>query len=536
MKNRIQINLGTDHTLESTEQVIGRAGEGLVSRLEITVPNALSGYDAYIDFEKPNGETLRTPKLEVEYGVAYYDVPHYLLVDNGEIKVQLVFEKANGNVWKSSKKRYTILKSINASDDIPEKEDFISVAQKLIDELSQEVEEIAELLANDYNFAQAVIDACGGQRKIITINGIALRFFVGTQAEYDELGEGEKLNLFAIITDDTTKDRLFAEIDDLRSIVRGLQLTTSDVTNGKPYYLNGLESDNVRYITDPKTFDIDALNTVEDLGVYAFPSDFFKGSLTGFPTTFPTATGGKLIVEADVIKNDGTLSNVHQTLIVNIIRNADPNEHTTYRYYRSCRNGKWAGWERFVSVEDIEGGYVTAKKATNAENATHADSATNAEHATIADNAGRATWATASNDAEVAERARNDAYGNEISTTYSKLSNLNFNYSDKITNATIGTILTFHSFETKFNGVDPDELMAQSNGCNNHTVGNVLEELKWSYNGYATDCVYLHENLIGGTLEGKWRVCGYVGCVGYEYFNDSDYPSMRHCYLIQRIE
>lgn len=207
MKNEIQINLGTDHALECTEKIIGRSGEGLVSTLAITVPEALTDYDAYIDFEKPNGEVLRTPKLEVRYGVVYYDVPQYLLFESGEIKVQLVFIKGK-NVWKSSKKRYTILKSINASDDIPDKEDFISQAQAVLDELSGEVQEIADMLADNADFAQSVIDACGGQTKIITINGKPLRFFVDTQEEYDKLSETQKQNLFAIITDDTAKERM----------------------------------------------------------------------------------------------------------------------------------------------------------------------------------------------------------------------------------------------------------------------------------------------------------------------------------------
>ena len=213
MKNTIQINLGADHTLECDEKIIGRSGEGLVSRLEVTIPEALTNYDVYIDFEKPNGELLRTPKLEVEYGVAFYDVPKYLLAESGEIKLQLVFANQSGATWKSSKKRYNILKSINAVDEIPEKEDFISQAQRLIDELNQEVADIADMLANNDKFAQAVIDACGGQTKITTINGVALRFFVGTQAKYDELNDAEKQNLFAIITDDTIREDILAKLD-----------------------------------------------------------------------------------------------------------------------------------------------------------------------------------------------------------------------------------------------------------------------------------------------------------------------------------
>ena len=231
MENRIQINLGTDHALECTEKVIGRAGEGLVSKLVITVPEALRGFDAYIDFEKPNGETFRTPKLETAYGVVTYDVPQYLLIENGEIKVQLVFEKSNGTVWKSSKKRYTILKSINAVDDIPDKEDFITVAQRLIDELSQEVEDIADALANNRKFSQAVIDACGGQKKITTINNIPLRLFVGKKADFEL---EEKQNVFAIFTDDTARKEILEKIEQRETEHNTL---VTELKNGsfKPY-------------------------------------------------------------------------------------------------------------------------------------------------------------------------------------------------------------------------------------------------------------------------------------------------------------
>lgn len=286
MKNRIQINLGTDHTLECTDKIIGRAGEGLVSRLEITIPDALSNYDAYIDFEKPDGETLRTPKLEAEGNVAFYDVPQYLLIDSGEIKVQLVFEKASGSVWKSSKKRYTILKSINAVEDIPEKEDFISIAQKLIDELSGEVAEIAETLANNADFSQAVIDACGGQTKITTINGKTLRFFVDTQEEYDKLSVAEQQNLFAIITDDKTKEAIFNAIAELQSRADAINTDIDNMTRGlvngdfvvtkATYATNATNAENATYATnagiadstqkDGKGNQIDA--------TYARPSNF----------------------------------------------------------------------------------------------------------------------------------------------------------------------------------------------------------------------------------------------------------------------
>lgn len=55
----------------------------------------------------------------------------------------------------------------------------------------------------------------GFVQTIKTINGIGLKFFVGTQAEYDRLSNEDKENLFAIITDDATKDGIIAALNNL---------------------------------------------------------------------------------------------------------------------------------------------------------------------------------------------------------------------------------------------------------------------------------------------------------------------------------
>ena len=49
-----------------------------------------------------------------------------------------------------------------------------------------------------------------------TINGNILRFFVGTKEVYDTLTEEQKQNLFAIITDDNTKQELLDYVDEIR--------------------------------------------------------------------------------------------------------------------------------------------------------------------------------------------------------------------------------------------------------------------------------------------------------------------------------
>ena len=166
MEDKILVNLSTDtnHTFESSDNIIGRAGEGGTTRFEITIPKKLTGCSVYLDFEKPNGEKLRTPRLDNENGRAIYDVVQYLLTDAGEIKVQAVLITDGGKTWKSSKKKYHIQKSINALEDVPNKEDFMSGLQRLVNELDGNFENIVNEALNrlpdgDYeNIVNAVLN------------------------------------------------------------------------------------------------------------------------------------------------------------------------------------------------------------------------------------------------------------------------------------------------------------------------------------------------------------------------------------------
>ena len=259
MKDKIAVTVATDlnHTYECTSDIIGRAGEGNVSQLKITIPEKLSNYAVYIDFRKPNGEEIRTPQLKVESGVATYDVPQYILADSGELKVQLVFQKQDGTIWKSSKKSYFIQKSINALDDVPEseKEDFMSEAQKLIDLLSGEVSEIAEMLANDPDFVDNVISRMEIPTYVKTIDGRILKFFFGTQAQYNALSVDEKENLFAIITDDTTREAVVAMIEDFPR----LKIDVDNIKNELPN-MTAVLDENTRDINDLK-HDVNELDT-----------------------------------------------------------------------------------------------------------------------------------------------------------------------------------------------------------------------------------------------------------------------------------
>ena len=58
---------------------------------------------------------------------------------------------------------------------------------------------------------------------IKTINGAPLKFFVGEQSDYDALPEAQKKNLFAIITNDTTKEGIYNAIRELQTNYQELQ-------------------------------------------------------------------------------------------------------------------------------------------------------------------------------------------------------------------------------------------------------------------------------------------------------------------------
>lgn len=135
-KDTICIEIGDDHSYNCTTVAIGRAGENAITQLEITIPEELSDFWAYLDFKKPKGEKFKTSRLDIVNNTIEYDVPMGLLNETGNLEVQLVLQSEKGEIWKSSVKKYVVLKSIDAVDDIPFKEDFVTGVQALLDAMT----------------------------------------------------------------------------------------------------------------------------------------------------------------------------------------------------------------------------------------------------------------------------------------------------------------------------------------------------------------------------------------------------------------
>ncbi len=65
-----------------------------------------------------------------------------------------------------------------------------------------------------------------------TINGTPLKFFVGTQHEYDILSAADKENLFAIITNDATRESILAAVESLQETVESLLVRVEGMEAG----------------------------------------------------------------------------------------------------------------------------------------------------------------------------------------------------------------------------------------------------------------------------------------------------------------
>ena len=135
MKNKICASIDKNHIYNCTSKIIARAGENESTELEITLADELCNCWAFLDFRKPDGSTLKTPKLDIIDNKVIYAISSALVDQDGDIEVQLVLQNEQGLIWKSSIKKYTVHGSINATDDIEVPEDFITNAQKILDDM-----------------------------------------------------------------------------------------------------------------------------------------------------------------------------------------------------------------------------------------------------------------------------------------------------------------------------------------------------------------------------------------------------------------
>ena len=105
---------------------------------------------------------------------------------------------------------------------------------------------------------------------IKTINGTPLKFFVGEQADYDALTDEQKQNLFAIITNDTTKDGI---LNAIKTLQEDLESLAKRVTECEKHALSyACEK------ADGETDFIINLNKLENKAIYLVELVFSSGT------------------------------------------------------------------------------------------------------------------------------------------------------------------------------------------------------------------------------------------------------------------
>lgn len=139
MSDIIKIIIDKNHQITASDTVIGRIGENKVCDLELSFEDEIGDNWVFIDFEKPSGEKVKTSRLNVNDNIAYYTVTDDLINEFGILNIQIVLQNEKDVIWKSNVSPFFIQESINAVDDIPEseKQDFITEAQKLLEDIKQ---------------------------------------------------------------------------------------------------------------------------------------------------------------------------------------------------------------------------------------------------------------------------------------------------------------------------------------------------------------------------------------------------------------
>lgn len=171
-KDTIHVEIGEDHSFNCTAVSIGRVGENDITQLEITIPEELNTFWAYIDFKKPKGAKYKTYKLDIVNNIIEYDVPLELLDENGNLEVQLIFQNEQGLIWKSAIKKFVVLGSIEAVADIVIQEDFFTKAQKILSKI--ETDQIYKPESENAQSGKAVAEAISKLGTAIKIDGIKL--------------------------------------------------------------------------------------------------------------------------------------------------------------------------------------------------------------------------------------------------------------------------------------------------------------------------------------------------------------------------
>ena len=283
MKDKICATIDKNHLYLCNSKTIGRQGENLCMQLELTLEDCLCDSWVYLHFEKPDGTTKVTERLEIVGNVATYDIGNDLLDIDGSLKVFVELHNNDGLVWKSSTKTYTVLSSFNGTDQIENKTDFITEAQNLLDEIE---EGLTPTIGENENWF--ICDKDTGK----TSRGPKGDDYEITEEDYEEIGEQVKTDIQPLLNDiNETSDEALEVAKNAENIAKGksssivkntwaeMEEWLKDVANkgthsvGDNLYIKEMWIDEEAGIRQPDYWITEVLETPNELGYYYNISD-----------------------------------------------------------------------------------------------------------------------------------------------------------------------------------------------------------------------------------------------------------------------
>lgn len=134
MKNYIDIYINKNRTIKCSEDRIGKQGENNVTQFRIHLEDEMINKGLYLDFQKQDGTKITSPRLYAENNIAIYNLPLSLLDTNGDLKIEIIL-RTDEETWITYSRTFYIEQSINAIELIPDKEDWMCQAQKVLDDI-----------------------------------------------------------------------------------------------------------------------------------------------------------------------------------------------------------------------------------------------------------------------------------------------------------------------------------------------------------------------------------------------------------------
>lgn len=146
----MELTLTSKHELLGSGYFIGVDNENISEQLIINIePEELLNKWAYIEFQVNEGNKYNTPRIDIVDRQIIYDLPNGLL-EKGYVKIQVIFRDDTNFLWKSFEKKFHVSDAINACQNLPEEyPDFITEAQKLLDEVSIDAAKIDEVIETE---------------------------------------------------------------------------------------------------------------------------------------------------------------------------------------------------------------------------------------------------------------------------------------------------------------------------------------------------------------------------------------------------